>query len=326
MLKLAIIGTGNISHQFIEACQLSKAYQLTAVYSRKLETARAFAKTYEPLEVFDNLEQFWKADFDVVYIASPNAIHFEQAKQAITAQKHVIVEKPAFSNPRELRTIIDLAVENHVFFFEAARNYHEKAFKTIEAFLADQTILGADFSYAKYSSKMKDLLGGKNPNVFSAKFSGGSLSDLGIYPVYAAIRLFGQPTDANYTATQLKNTVDLNGNGNLIYPDFHVSIRTGKNYDVLDHAEIYTSQGTLHLNHIQGISSAVFQKHDGSKEKLTINAPQHLMLDEVLAFASAIENKDLTAFHTYLNAALAVNQVLYQMRQSAGIIFEADQK
>ena len=209
MLKLAIIGTGNISHQFIEACQLSKAYQLTAVYSRKLETARAFAKTYEPLEVFDNLEQFWKADFDVVYIASPNAIHFEQAKQAITAQKHVIVEKPAFSNPRELRTIIDLAVENHVFFFEAARNYHEKAFKTIEAFLADQTILGADFSYAKYSSKMKDLLGGKNPNVFSAKFSGGSLSDLGIYPVYAAIRLFGQPKDANYTATQLKNTVDL---------------------------------------------------------------------------------------------------------------------
>ena len=50
------------------------------------------------------------------------------------------------------------------------------------------------------------------------------------------------------------------------------------------------------------------------------------MLDEVLAFASAIENKDLTAYHTYLNAALAVNQVLYQMRQSAGIIFEADQK
>lgn len=51
-------------------------------------------------------------------------------------------------------------------------------------------MLGADFNYAKYSSKMPDLLAGQTPNVFSDRFAGGALMDLGIYPLYAAVRLF----------------------------------------------------------------------------------------------------------------------------------------
>ena len=56
--------------------------------------------------------------------------------------------------------------------------------------MADKQIWGADFNYAKYSSKMPNLLAGETPNVFSDRFAGGSLMDLGIYPLYAAVRLF----------------------------------------------------------------------------------------------------------------------------------------
>ena len=79
----------------------------------------------------------------------------------------------------------------------------------VKNFLSNQEILGANFTFAKYSSKMQALLSGKEPNVFSAKFSGGALMDLGVYPVYAAIRLFGSPQSARYSALQLPNTVDL---------------------------------------------------------------------------------------------------------------------
>lgn len=54
-------------------------------------------------------------------------------------------------------------------------------------------MLGADFNYAKYSSKMPDLLTGQTPNVFSDRFAGGVLMDLGIYPLYAAVRLLEKP-------------------------------------------------------------------------------------------------------------------------------------
>ena len=326
MLKLGIMGTGSISHQFIEAAELSQNYQLTAVYSRRLETAKNFSARYHDVFYYEDLADFLKHDFDVLYIASPNALHFEHAKAALKAGKHVIVEKPAFSRPEELAEVIQLAADTKHFFFEAARNYHEGSLAVIKDFLAHKTVIGADFSYAKYSSKMKDLLDGKIPNVFSDRFSGGALVDLGIYPIYAALKLFGKPKSVNYTATQLENTIDLNGNGNLIYPNFHVSLRAGKNYNALEYAEIYTAEGTLRLNHIQGISSAIFQRHDGSREKLALPEIEHLMLEEVNHFAQMMANPDERLYQIWLEDAKSASQILYQMRQSAGIVFEADKQ
>lgn len=324
MLKLGIIGTGSISHHFIEACRLSGAYQLAAVYSRHQETAETFITNYSNCDTFTDLREFLTSDLDIIYIASPNSIHFEQAKAAIKAKKHVIVEKPAFSTPKELQEILQLAKDNHVFFFEAARNIHEKALETVKLFLSHKTIIGASFNYAKYSSKMKALLNSEHPNIFSSKFSGGALADLGVYPIYAAIYLFGKPLLANYTASLLDSGVDINGDGNLIYPDFRVSIKTGKNYETTLPAEIYTTDGTLILNHIQAISSATFKKHDGSCEELSLNNLQHPMLEEVICFSNIIKSNDLTHYHSLLVLAQVVSYTLFTMRQDAGIRFEAD--
>ncbi len=158
MLKLGVIGTGAISHHFIEASHASGEYQLVAVYSRKLETAATFASRYQDIQLFDQLGDFFKSSFDVVYIASPNSLHFVQAKAALSAGKHVILEKPAVTQPQEWLDLRQTAEKNNCFIFEAARNYHEEAFTTIKNFLADKQVLGADFNYAKYSSKMPDLL------------------------------------------------------------------------------------------------------------------------------------------------------------------------
>ena len=101
MLKLGVIGTSAISHHFIEAAHTSGQYQLVAVYSRKLETAATFASRYKNIQLFDQLEEFFQSSFDVVYIASPNSLHFVQAKTALSAGKHVILEKPAVTQPHE---------------------------------------------------------------------------------------------------------------------------------------------------------------------------------------------------------------------------------
>ena len=63
----------------------------------------------------------------MVYIASPNSLHFAQAKLAILAKKHVIIEKPAVTTPSEWKELIKLANEHQVYLFEAARNYQEAA-------------------------------------------------------------------------------------------------------------------------------------------------------------------------------------------------------
>ncbi|HFI0424282.1 TPA: Gfo/Idh/MocA family protein [Streptococcus suis] len=324
MLNFGIIGTSDISHKFISSAHLSKYFQLSAIFSRKMETAVSFSTNYENVILYTEWIKFLSAPIDLVYIASPNALHFEQAKAVLFAGKHVIIEKPMVSTPQELTQLRQIAKENGVFLFEAARNYHEAAIAIIKDFLKEQTVWGANFSYAKYSSKMPELLAGQTPNIFSTDFSGGALMDLGVYTLYTAIGLLGRPNAARYTAQQLPSTIDLSGTGQLIYDDFLVTIQAGKNITSNLPSEIYTSEGTLTLNACQHISSAIFTKHDGSQVALPIQAQEDAMLEEVQAIAQVIQTGNHDLANRWLDVAEAVHQTLYTMRQDAGITFKAD--
>ena len=324
MLKLGIIGTGAISHHFVKAAHASGQYQLVAVYSRNLETAEQFARRYSNVQLFDQIDAFFMSSFDVVYIASPNSLHYSQAKMALSAGKHVILEKPAVTQPHEWQDLVQTGKEHHCFIFEAARNYHEDAFATIKSFLADKQILGADFNFAKYSSKMPELLAGQTPNVFSDRFAGGALMDLGIYPIYAAVRMFGKPTHATYQAQKLDNSIDLNGDGVLSYPEFQVHIKAGKNITSNLPCEIYTTDGTLTLNTIEHVRSAIFTDHQGNQVQLPIQQAPHTMTEEVATLANMIQQPDQTLYQSWIDDASHVHDLLYTMRQDAGIRFEAE--
>ncbi|MCT1227517.1 gfo/Idh/MocA family oxidoreductase [Lactococcus lactis] len=326
MLKLGVIGTSWIARSFIDAAHMTEKFQFSAVYSRRLESAAQFSADFKDIQKFDNLDDFCEASLDIIYIASPNARHFDQAKVAILAGHNVIVEKPAFSNPKELTEIIKLAKENEVFFFEAARNIHEHSFSIIKDFIADKTVKGADFTYSKYSSKMPALLNGEIPNKFNAKFSGGLLADLGVYLLYAAIFWFGKPQKATYDAVLLPSGVDLAGVGILDYQDYKVSIKCAGNVNSYLPSEIYTTDGTLILDGVNAITSAKFIAMDGSETKIDIEAPKHSLYDEAVDFAKILENKDFAASYDLHQFAKEVSETSYQMRQSAGIVFDADNK
>ena len=90
----------------------------------------------------------------------------------------------------------------------------------------------------------------------------------GIYPLYAVVRLFGKANDATYHAQQLDNSIDLNGDGILFYPDFQVHIKAGKNITSNLPCEIYTTDGTLTLNTIEHVSSAIFTDYQGNQVQL----------------------------------------------------------
>lgn len=322
MLRLGIIGTSWISQEFIKAAHLTGRYRLHAVYSRHIETAQNFCDPYDSISCYKDLVDFLDSDLDVVYIASPNALHFSQAKLAILAKKHVIIEKPAVTNPSEWTELTKLAKEHQVYLFEAARNYQEAAFQVIKDFLADQEILGANFTFAKYSSKLPALQAGEMPNIFSDVYAGGALMDLGVYCLYLAIGFFGAPISSHYTAQQLPNSIDLYGQGVLIYLEFQVAIQAGKNITSHLPAEIYTKTGTLTLNAVAAIDQACFVSHSGEVIDLPIETCTHVMQEEAEAFAHAIAGQKDNAYLEWLQTAEQVHKTLYQMRQSAGIQFK----
>jgi predicted dehydrogenase len=98
MIRFAVIGTNWITRQFVDAAHETGKYKLTAVFSRSLEQAQAFAGDYLVEHLFTSLDEMAQSDvIDAVYIASPNSLHFAQTALFLSHRKHVICEKPLAS-------------------------------------------------------------------------------------------------------------------------------------------------------------------------------------------------------------------------------------
>lgn len=336
MLKLGIIGTNWITHQFVEAAIESGEYTLASVYSRRADNAEQFAEKYDNAKEV-SIETDFKAfvsspNVDVIYIASPNSLHFSQAKAAILAGKHVIVEKPLVSTYGELSELIELSEEKEVFLFEAARHIHEENFKYVSNYIKGKDkVLGANLSFMKYSSRYNALLKGEEPNIFSAKYSGGALMDLGVYLLYAAVDWFGKPKDVYYFAQKLPTGVDGLGTMILRYDGHDVTLSTGKNANSFLPSEIYFEDETLILDAINSIESITVQPLKEATEPLenrAKKASENPMIDEALAFADVIHHPNSIQqqkdYQDWIQLARDVHSTMEKLRKHAEIVFEAD--
>ncbi|MFC6274234.1 Gfo/Idh/MocA family protein [Levilactobacillus tangyuanensis] len=331
MLRLGTVGTGWITQQLVEAAAMSGRFELAGVYSRSVEKAQAFARKNQAEQaVTDYQELLDLKGLDVVYLASPNSLHFNQALKAIRQNITVIVEKPAFSNPQEMAAIMAaLADHPQAKLFEAARNVHTPNFHAVARALSGlPAVQGASLTYMKYSSRYDQVLDGGEPNVFTREFSGGALQDLGVYPVYLAVALFGVPAQVNYFPTLIQTGVDGKGVAVLRYGTYDVTVNFGKTSNSVAPSEIYGLKETVEMDSA-GELTQVGLRQDG--QKLTDLSAQPLvnpMLPEVQDFARVLEDPvaetNVADYHRWLLWSQQVNQVLYGLRVAGNLRFPAD--
>lgn len=331
-LQLGTIGTSWITDSFIEVAVATDYYELNRIYSRTKESGKEFAKNYGDVDVETDLEVFIEhPELDVIYIASPNSLHYEQSLLALKAKKHVMVEKPATLNVEQWDKLLKVAEENGVFVLEAARHMHIPNL----AIVADEvkklgSIRGATLPFLQYSSRYDKVLAGEEPNVFSLKFAGGALMDLGIYPIYTAVALFGEPKEAHYYPRKIATGVD--GNGTIIfrYPNFDVTILVGKNISSSYEAEIYGEDNTLIIDHVTDLNQARLLNIRTLEEENLVFEEQHEnnMYYEAKTFAEMIADKDSSTtqakYKKFSDLARIVSGLLHDMRKQTNIIFEGE--
>lgn len=327
-INLGIIGTNWITHSYIKGAQATSKWNLAAVYSRKQETAQEFASKYpdQSIALYTSLDDL-AADTNIatVYIASPNILHYEQAKQMLTAGKHVILEKPSVSTPDELDELFALSKEKGAMLIEAFRHIQEFNFKILKSSIDKLgPLYGASITFAQYSSRYEKVLAGEVPNIFNLEMGGGALPDLGVYCVSAAIDLFGAPTDSTYYPVKIATGCD--GAGKLIftYPNFTVYLCHSKIYDSDAPSEIYGQNGTLMVPTITDIESVIFRDAKsktrtelaGPKEPVDLN-----LKEEAAEHARVIEEKDVQAVARYEKLSRDILKVLYKARHDNGFVF-----
>ncbi len=325
MINFAVIGTSSITESFIR--HATGNWQLRAVYSRSADTASAFATKHAVKNIHVSLETLANdGTLDAVYVASPNSLHFEQAKVLLAAGKHVVVEKPATSTPAEFEELCALAKQHKVFLLEAYRHIHEANFKILRDSLARVgPIHGASLTYASYSSRYDNVLRGETPNIFSLDFSGGALVDLGVYGISAAVALFGAPVRQTYKPVVVATGADGGGFVLLEYPTFGVSINASKIYTSTAPSEIYGQNGTIVLNGVTDISRVAFlDAKTKSTEELAGPKAELNLMEEAAEFARIIESGDVETAARLEEISRAVINVTSDLRRQNGLLFKVE--
>jgi predicted dehydrogenase len=327
MITFGTVGTGWITESFIQAAQLSEQLQLVGVYSRTEDKARQLADTYNAPYFFTNLEEMAKStEIQAVYIASPNSVHFEQALTFLKNKKHVICEKPIFSNTAELEQAYLTAEENGVYLFEAIRNIHTPNFQILKEKLQMAGKLRSTMlPYIQYSSRYDLFLQGEEPNIFSSAYSGGALVDLGVYPLYLAVGLFGEPQKVTYHPVLLRSGVDGSGTLVLEYDDFVCTILCSKISHSVIPCEIHGEKGTFVLEDAAPISKIKFyDSHKKECQILSVEQEEQNMVYECINIAKIIETKNDEKYEQLKNWSKIVLRITEEARIQNNIVFASE--
>lgn len=295
MINFAIIGTSSISEKFIDALKSTAGCRAYAVLSRDKEKGDKFAKKHEIERVYQNIElMLVDSEIDAVYIASPNGKHFEQAKLVLEAKKHLICEKPIVTKVEDFDILVKLAKENAVTLMEAMRPTTNPNFQIIKNNLYKLgTIRQVMLKYCQYSSRYDMLKKGEVANIFRKDLGGGSLYDIGVYPLYFALAMFGEPEAYCGYNYLLESGVDGCGTVLLKYSDKIANISYSKITDEKSESEILGENGSIVIDKVSHVDGLKIKYRDGREENLGIELYKNDMRYEVEEFISLINKKEI---------------------------------
>ncbi|WP_426817416.1 Gfo/Idh/MocA family protein [Winslowiella sp. 2C04] len=324
MIRLAVVGTNWITRQFVDAAHETGKFKLCAIYSRTLEQAQAFSHDYPVKHLFVSLEEMAQSDvIDAVYIASPNALHCEQAQLFLRHKKHVICEKPLASNLQEVEQMIACARDNQRVLFEAFKTASLPNFKILRQSLPEVGKLRkALFNYCQYSSRYQRYLDGENPNTFNPAWSNGSIMDIGYYSLASAVSLWGEPVSVIAQASLLESGVDAHGTVVLGYGDFDVTILHSKVSNSLIPSEIQGEEGSLIVEQLSHCERVTLTPRAGQTQQLSRQQHINTMLYEAEHFAHLVETNEVN--HAGLTTSRITASLLTEIRRQTGVVFPAD--
>lgn len=292
MIRLATVGTSGITEKFLAACRLTGRYELHTAYSRSIKNGEDFAKTQGFKRYSNDLMAVAEnSEIDAVYIATPNAFHYEQSRLFLENGKNVICEKPITTDCEKYDELLSLADKKGLIYAEAIMSRHSAGRKVLlDALSQIGRISQARIDYCQLSSRYEKFKKGERVNIFDMSLAAGTLMDLGVYCVYAAVDLLGAPDTVSASAAFANNGADLSGGAVLGYKDFTTVLSYSKIGQSAIGSEIVGDKGVVKIGSVSQYADISLVK-DG-KETLLFGMPDRaeVMLGEVEKFADYIEN------------------------------------
>ncbi|MDX2376513.1 Gfo/Idh/MocA family oxidoreductase [Microbacterium sp. LRZ72] len=207
-LRVAVVGTGEVSRQVASDLALTPAVELYAVSSRSNETAAAFAARLGAEKAYGDYDDcLGDAEVDLVYLGTPHSTHHDLALRAIRAGKHVLVEKPMTMDAAHARSLADAARTTGVFLMEGMWTKFNGVIQRVAQVIAEGGIGEVRSLRASFGVPFPRDEGSR----WHAELGGSSLLDQGIYPITLARMILGDPIALHAKGDVREDGVDLTG-------------------------------------------------------------------------------------------------------------------
>ena len=326
-IRWGILGCGRIARKFASDLRYVDDAELVAVGSRSKESAELFISEYPARFIHYSYEALVQnSEVDVIYIASPHSLHYDHTLLCLNHHKAVLCEKAFALNTRQASEMITVARINKVFLMEALWTKFMPHYQLVMQWVRDgklgsiQNVL-INFGFAPSPPVPTRL--------FDPLLGGGSLLDIGIYNVFMALSILGKPDSIKASMTPATTGIDeqccvLFTYNNGAMASLFSSISTNLSTE----ADISGREGRIRLSHRFYEPSTNIEYYPGradSKQIIPFHKEPGWGYQYEIRHVGECLRKGLTESPVMCHAdTLLLMDTLDQIRQSAGISYEAD--
>ncbi len=206
-VRWAVVGTGGIGRRTVGDLRLCDTAEVVGVCSRSRASAEEFANSWKLSLAFDDYDALCASpDVDAVYIGTPHSTHFDYARRALLARKHVLCEKPLTLTAAEARELGRLAEASGVFLMEAMwmkfSPAMQRAMELVGAgVIGEPRFVQAGLGYPVPADGPKRF--------WDAALGGGALYDMAVYTITLTQMFLGDPAEVSATGSMRPDGVDL---------------------------------------------------------------------------------------------------------------------
>jgi len=245
--KWGILGVARIAHKFADGLKILPDAELYAIASRSKERAESFKDKHGFAKAFGSYEEMLAdPELDVVYIATTNNLHFEHTMMCLEAGKAVLCEKPFASNLSQVELMVKKSREKNIFLMEALWSRFLPCMIKFKEMVENGSIkrpllLQCTFGFISPFDP--------NNRVYNPELGGGSIPDIGIYPIFTSMYLFGKPESIEVISVPSPTGTDWTTAVLFKHKNKEISMLTSSFETILDNeARVYGEGGHLKLH------------------------------------------------------------------------------
>lgn len=322
--RWGILAPGKMAAKFTKGLKLLENVELYAAGSRDTSRAEQFAREHGYKKFYGSYEELANdKEVDVIYIASPHAHHYEHSLMCLKNKKAVLCEKAFALNSHQAGEMISEAARQKVFLMEALWPPFQPIYKKTK-----EILLGGEPGKLKHLNARFSFKPPFQPadRKFNLELGGGSLLDIGIYPVIDALYFMGVPDEviakASFTGTGSEDSISIifgynDGRMATLYSSFRTVGGIG--------CDLLCENGNLFYSRGRDMSQQLNVAINGKENKEYSLLPDGMGYQfEAMEVMKCLDEGKTESDIVPLSFSLDLMKTLDRIRQAAGIVFPGE--